>query len=212
MLESTPSSWLKDELAVTYANHLLTTDRERAFDYALELFETEISDIYHSREIFEPNGGRSSSGSPIPGVNALISSLLDENPHRLLNALSASELTDTTQRYRRSETALDAAMDLWAQKNLEGFADWVISRQDAPEYKAGATLVVNRLTRQKEFEPAMEWAESIQTEDDESNYRVQNVYHNWVKRDPEAATAWRLSEDFRHDPKNFPLPEVEQEP
>ncbi|MGJ8725652.1 MAG: hypothetical protein ACSHYB_13920 [Roseibacillus sp.] len=211
MLDKTPRSWLKDELAITYANHLLTTDRQEAFDYALQFFGGELS-TFTRRKTFDYPGGRSSSSSQlVPGANELISSLLEQNPESLLNTLIPNETSDQAPVTNAQREAFNTASKLWSQQDLTGFADWVISRKGTREYSDGAARMTKALTAQKELGLAMEWAETIPIDDGRRNYRAEQLYTTWVKSDPENAAAWRLSEDFSQDPDKFPLPEGYQE-
>ena len=204
-LEETPHSWLKDELEVTYAKHLLTTDPEKAFDYALDLFAGDLSNLLHKRQTEYP-GGSSSSIPVVPGAKELISSLFEKDPERLLNGLP-DEQADPSRRQSSDETAFNIASNLWARKDLEGFADWVLSNQDTPKYSAGAIKMVESLKGKGEYGAAIEWAESIPIEEGKRNTRLQGAYREWLRKDLEGAVAWRLSDDFGHNPKEFPLPE-----
>ena len=212
MLDKTPRSWLKDELAISYANHLLTTDREKAFDYALQFLGGELSTFTHRKTLDYPGGSSTSSSQLVPGANELISSLLEQNPESLLNTLLPNEESDRTPVTNAQREAFNTASKLWSQKDLTGFADWVISRKGTREYSDGAARMTTALTAQKEFGPAMEWAESIPIDAGRRNYRAENLYSTWVKSDPESAAAWRLSDEFSQDPDKFLLPAEYQEP
>jgi hypothetical protein len=95
---------------------------------------------------------------------------------------------------------------LWADRDPQGFADWIES-QPTPEKRAqGAQMMIGHLMNDQDYAEAAEWAGSM-GEGEHSNNMLMNVVANWVSADREAARAWfaqaKLPEQTRENLKGY---------
>ncbi|YCM42999.1 hypothetical protein V2O64_16955 [Verrucomicrobiaceae bacterium 227] len=202
MIESTPKSWLKEDLAITYASHILASDPERGFDYAVDFLKNDFSDSNRYTQIRTESGG-SSSGNSNAGSEQLISSLLHIDAPALLNELIPGDGSDGVS------SAFRSASSRWAGHDVGAYAEWLGEHQDRPGiYESGVPNIVSALSDKGEYEAGMEWAESIPMEEGKTNHEMRNLYTNWVHNDPEGAIAWRISDSFTGDPDHYPLPQT----
>lgn len=205
IIESTPKGWLKEDFAIMYANHLLSADPERGFEYAVNFLKNEFTTSERFTEIkwerITVRNGTSDAGS-----GELINSLIRRDAPALLNGL----LPDSPS--NGGGEALRTASEGWASQDFEAYVNWLGGHQDnSAIYEGGVSTIVNVLKNQGEFEAGMEWMESISRGEEKTNFQMSDLYRNWVSSNPEAATAWRLSDRFKGNPENFPLPKTTEQ-
>ena len=202
MLENTPKSWLKDDLGITYASHLLVSDPERGFEHAVNFLKNDFGDSNRYTQIKTKNGS-SGSGNADAGSGQLISNLLNQDAPALLNGLLPGP-----DRVGRND-AFYKASSAWAANDVGAYAEWLGGHRENPAiYEAGASDIVDVLQNKGEFEIGMEWAESIPVAEGETSYHMSRLYNTWQRKDPEGASAWRLSDRFTGNPEHFPLPKT----
>lgn len=202
MIESTPKSILKEDLSISYANHLLSTDPEKGFEYGVDFLKNDHDSSGRVSMIRHENG-QSFRGHSYEAPAELISNLIRQNPSALLNEF----IPDPNS--KGGYNTFRNASSRWAHHDLDAYAEWVQGHQDNPvAYQNGVTDIVSNLKDRGEFEAGMEWAQSVPTKERGSDYQIKSLFKSWSRRHPEAATAWRLSDKFTGNPADYPIPKT----
>ncbi len=208
MVDNTPASWLKEDLEVKYASHLLLADPDRGYNYSLNYLKNGIAEYQRHDEV-KVEGRSQYSYHAIAGSTQLISNLVDQNAQDLLNELLPDTISEN--RYMMRQTAFDTASNYWVQQDVGAYADWLSEQKDnTPLYRTGVSKIVNILGQRGEFEAGIEWAQSVPDLENQLANKTRQLYFQWFRRDPEGAVAWRLSDNFKGDPKQFPVPKTIQ--
>lgn len=100
---------------------------------------------------------------------------------------------------------------LWANRDPEGFADWIESQATPEKRTQGAQTMVGYLMNEQNYAEAAEWAGSMGENEPNQNSLI-NVISNWSSYDREEARAWfeqaKLSEQTRRNLQSY-FPESE---
>ena len=209
MLEGTESVVQKREQLALLGPQLVHDDPEGAYDFLGTLLSEggSFSDL-RTDMILRPQGGLSYSGGS-NNNNPFLDALMLNDPARTLEVYFEKQSPDLNQHHNYYQ--LSNLAKNWASEDLWGFSDWV-GQQEGEQYNYSARILSEQLTQFGEYEAALQWDLSLSSGNENSNWRAENTYKNWLRSDPESATEWRLSEDFQNDPERFPLPLSEQTP
>lgn len=199
ILESTPKSWLRDDLGVSYAQHLFKEDPERGFEVAIELFKDNFGGFSRDTSIRTESGNSSFSfvSSESSGEHELINDLVGHGGAGVLDALKPESGS--------RNAAFNVASDQYVKQDLNGYASWLEGQQENTKiYEFGVHRLTQSLKKMGEYAAGMEW---LQSTPGGSRYREINYYNDWLRTDPEAAVAWRNSDQFNGNLEDFPIPD-----
>lgn len=190
---------------------LVRTDPDRAFEVAAQLF-TKFPDALRSMtHIVFPNGGSTSSGSGSQPARQLLDSLINHDPVRVME-MHEAQLAEAPQvngasepegaigvtsigtalggfgnSYSSSATMADHIASRWATQDLEGFAEWVVEKNDPATTTRSAPAIIGQLRRQQRFDEAMTWA--METGENRSA-SLTHLFTTWHHSMPEQAIQW----------------------
>ena len=163
------------EIGKTYVE----SDPEKAFALAAEILESTNGSLSPALSINTNNGG-TDWGADYDSAEKFMSSLLNEDPERVMDMLAGSDL---------EAEAFTGMSQEWADTDVDAYASWA-TRQDDPEVRSEATdHIVSSLAQQDRFEEAGDWALSdySATTGGGSMYRL---VHFWKDSDPDGAAQW----------------------
>ncbi|YCM42279.1 hypothetical protein V2O64_13285 [Verrucomicrobiaceae bacterium 227] len=203
LVDSFPSSWLKEDLAMAFSRNLLETDPEAAIAYAGDFFNRET--ISWERGVSIATDDKSTTFQPRPSeASQLFTELFNQDAPKFLDVLASKVETRSNGEEGVSANFRKAA-EQWMNKDLLEFADWVNEHQQNERvFDYGASRVSDQLSRRGDYETAVDWAQSRSDGGDE---QLPGIYKRWLNNQPEAAVAWRLSEEFTGKPEDFPIPQ-----
>ncbi|WP_193211490.1 hypothetical protein [Luteolibacter marinus] len=161
---------------------LLSSDPDQAFAMAERIFSLD-PDALSGMTTIHYGGGGSGWGSGAPEANRLIASLVSRDPARTLEMVMG---TDPSSGHRSS---FQQVANIWAQQDLDGYADWVGRQDDPSTHTQGVNVMVSRLTESGRFDDAVEWAMSLKESENRYNY-LPNLIHQWGRSDRQAAVEW----------------------
>ena len=164
-------------------NSLVKTDPEQAFALARELFAVCPDALNQVCEVYYGNRA-SGAGDPIPGLRGFLDGLMDQDPAR---AMELHTLVSKGPSEGAAYWTIRTLAQTWAARDLPAFGDWVNEQSDPAVRDAGGSVMIRQLTIQKQFEPALKWAEGIQ---DARVTQLYNVIFAWQGTDPAAAGKW----------------------
>jgi len=177
-----PTSWAKQDQLALLGNHYLENDPAKALQFADRILSEKGRFGWRAHEIIVDDW-RSSAPGAVPPSSLFLDQLLATDPKALMEAtLTSSE--ETSGNYQSVGAA-------WARRDLPGYADWVSTQKDTGIYNESATAVTNQLLKEGHMEEAMEWAESIPTDDNSKSTLVTKAYRDWLSTAPEAARTWK---------------------
>ncbi|MES2440739.1 MAG: hypothetical protein V4584_16855 [Verrucomicrobiota bacterium] len=153
---------------------MVRSDPEQAYAIARELLVRGGGQLGF-KTVVEYAGGTDSSGESHSKARELMDELFSKDPAR------TAELTVVGDKLLPNFSEYAA---LWANWDLEAFAEWT-NRQTQPEVrKQSVGFICNELYQLDEYAEAMEWARSGGHEYSASRFS------RWWKNQPEAAEAW----------------------
>ena len=175
-------------------NSLVKTDPEQAFALARELFAVCPDALYQMDLIYYGNRA-SGGGDLIQGLNGLLDGLMDQDPAR---AMELHTLVSKGPSEGAAYWTIRALAQTWAARDLPAFGEWVNEQSDPAIRDAGGSVMISQLINQKQFEPALKWAEGLQ---DARVTQLYNVIFAWQDTDPAAAGKWLDASDLTEKDK-----------
>ncbi|MFT6864653.1 MAG: hypothetical protein ACJAVK_003221, partial [Akkermansiaceae bacterium] len=179
-----PKGWAKEDQLAALARHHFKDNPEKAVEIAAFILQ-ENGGLDSRYTWIYREGGSSGSGignDPIPS---------------LLNQLTTSHGEALIEKVLTEEGGYATVANAWAQQDLSGFAAWT-NKQDNPDiYRNSALIVVSQLTEKRHYSEAMDWAQSLQTEETTSvPYQTRNTYRRWFQANPDEARTWKENASF----------------
>ena len=140
------------------------------------------------------NGGSGGSDS-IQGLRGFLDGLMDQDPARAmeLHTLVSKKLSGGA-----AFATFRIPAKTWADRDLPAFGDWVNEQSDPAVRDAGGSVMISQLIDQKQFEPALKWAEGLQ---DARVTQLNRVISAWQSTDPAAAGKWLDASDLTEEDK-----------
>ena len=173
---------------------LLRENPDRAFEIAKQLFSDHPNALNNRSHVFFPHGS-SSRGGDGGGSLQLLQALVAEDPVRAMTTFAAGPYEPANA---LSYTA-NTVSSIWAERDLEGYAQWVVDRDDPDIQKRAAPAIVGILTQQQRYEEALEW--SMGTVEDHAHYPLGPLIQQWSLLDPNAASQWIEQADIPEERK-----------
>lgn len=171
---------------------LVSTDPDKAFEIAEKMFEKNPEALNLMTTIRYENGS-SSSGEDNETSNRLMSSLLAEDPERVMAMVLPAKAENIGQ------SAFKQLASTWAAQDVEGYAHWVNGQTDPAVREPAARMLIFRLQNEENYSEAAEWTMSLQqpSRDSQLDYLV----GQWSRNSPEEARLWLESANLPEDLK-----------
>lgn len=219
--------------------HLARTDPDRAFEVAEELFERLPNSLGLTTRIVYPNGGSSSRGvsqGPSALLDTLIArdpARAMEMQERIaanraevpeqpatggavagasvggIIGNSFSSFSSGSYSSYSGGSPIDHIASRWAQQDVEGFAEWVVERNDSDVTNRSAPVIVNQLRGQHRFDEAAEWAMGMTTN---RQAHLSNLIQSWNRSNPDQAREWLESADLPEQDRAHLQPLIQARP
>lgn len=203
--EETKGSAVAGSRLTAVALAVARTDPDRAFSLAKKLFEVCPNPWEEGLTVMTASGGSTRWGGDNSEVDTLLATLMDKDPRRAME-LAVGLPTESSDPFGATGVLAQHAGILWANRDPEGFGDWIES-QPTPEKRAqGTQMMIGYLMSEQDYAGAADWAGSM-SEGDSGNSMLISVVANWTSNDMEAARAWfekaQLSEEERRNLQGY---------
>lgn len=183
--ESTKAPRIAAERLATVGLSLAQSDPDKALELTHKLFSIYPDALDGMTLVRFPNGS-SGSGSSMKEVQELMNGLMDKNPAKVLEMIPPDGKRSDGG---RSFTQL---ANKWATNDLVAYTNWVNQQTDPAVRDPAASVVVNQLTQQQQFQEAVEWASSTET----TKGNMFNIFYQWNRSNPAEAKTWLESADI----------------
>lgn len=165
---------------------LAQTDPAKALDLTQKLFTIYPDALSAMTWVKTPNGN-SGTGSNMKAVRELMDGLMAKDPAKVLELIPP-----TVEGSASGNGTFSILANIWAKQDLVAYTEWV-NRQSNPKIRdEAATVVVDQLTNQKQFQEATEWAMSSE----KAKISVANIIYQWNRTNPDEARAWLDAADL----------------
>lgn len=176
----TKAPFVASQRLAVAAMHFLSTDPDKAFELAADLFGASPNAMGQYKTVKVANSTMH-FGAENQDVNNLVNAMLAKDPARLIEMQLPTSESDGQRMSGFSNLA-----NHWVEADLAGFAEWTKQQSD-PLVRDQATInIVNKLRGENDFAGAAGWA-AIMSE--QKGY-LENLMTDWVRTDPQAAGTW----------------------
>lgn len=170
------------ERLATVGLSLVSTDPDKAFELAEKMFEKNPEALTLTTTIRYENGSSSSGGNHEVSTR-FITSLLAEDPDRVMSMASSPSQIDG-----KAKLAFVSLANSWAVQDVKGYADWV-NRQTNPVVREPAEgTLIDRLENNGNYSEAAEWTMSLKQQS--RDLRLSSLMRSWRDSSPEEARLW----------------------
>ena len=166
----------------------IADDSERAFETLGEMLAACPDAMWIHDRVAETNGFGTVTFE-VPGVKDFATSLLNVDPGRALDVALATHAKVPGIFRNPWNGALGRLADMWSERDLEGFRQWLEKHREGPVLDGGAGLLAWTYAHRGNFPEALRWALSIGDEQELAG-RIDEVAERWAKQDPEALRQW----------------------
>jgi hypothetical protein len=192
--ESTKAPRIAAERLASVGLSLAQSDPDKALELTQKLFTIFPDALEGITWVRYPNGS-SGSGASIEEVDQLVNGLMDRNPAQVLEMIPPG-----AERSMHGGSAFSRLANKWAENDLVGYTNWVNQQSDPAVRDPAASVVVDQLTQQHQFQEAVEWA----TSSEQTRAGLFNIFYQWNRTNPGEARAWLDSADLSNsERKNF---------
>jgi len=180
--QETKSPRVAAERLAAVGSKLIQSDPDQALSVMRQILTTYPSALQDMTWVEFPEGGRGDS-QPVAGMDAITAALLDRSPGELLTM--AAQIKGG-QRFQAAP--FDVLASSWAQRDLEGFGNWVNQQTDPAISKPAINAMVQQLSNRSDFQEAAQWAQTLNENDAADSLR--SLMYNWGDNDPDNARSW----------------------
>jgi hypothetical protein len=184
--EATKAPRIAAERLATVGLSLAQSDPDKALELTQKIFTILPDALDGITWVRYPNGS-SGSGDSIEEVDQLVNGLMDRNPAQVLEMIP-----NGADRPMHGNSTFSKLANRWAENDLVGYTNWVNQQSDPAVRDPAASVVVDQLTQQHQFQEAVEWA----TSSEKTRGGLFNIFYQWNRTNPGEARAWLDSADL----------------
>jgi hypothetical protein len=184
--ESTKAPRIAAERLAAVGLSWAQSDPGKALELTQKLFTIYPDALDGMTWVKYPNGS-SGSGSEMKVVGELVNGLMDRNPAQVLEMIPPAK-----GQSEHGHSAFSKLANKWAENDLVAYTNWVNQQTDPAVRDPAASVVVNQLTEQHQFQEAVEWASSSE----KTKGNMFNIFYQWNRSNPDEARAWLESADI----------------
>ncbi|QJE98696.1 hypothetical protein [Luteolibacter luteus] len=184
--KETKAPYILSQRLATAALHYLSSDREKAFELAKDLFEAAPNALGQSKNVKVENSTLS-FGSDNTDVMNLLNAMMATDPARTVELQ-----LPTAEASGQRVNSFSLLTSQWADSDLPAFAEWT-KRQSDPVVRDYATAkIASKLRSDQNYPEAVDWIMSMS----KSEEYLENAVLEWGRYDREAAGAWLEAADL----------------
>lgn len=178
--KATKAPAIATQRLATVGMNSVESDPDKAFEIAEALFKANPNAMSVETTIEGPDSVSSWHYSNNNTVEELVTALMTKDPARTME-LQAPD----SQPFGR-------VANIWAELDIVAYTHWVNQQSDPETRNKAASVLVNQLIDQEQYQEAAEWAMSSETTRD----NLVNLIHQWNQSDPAEAKKWLETTDL----------------
>jgi hypothetical protein len=171
---------------------LVHSNPEKAFEAAAAIFAISPGAMDEPVKVTYPGGATTWAEESAQEIYSLLGGLGAKDPARTLE-MALPAITEPAK-----SGTFSYLTTTWAERDLAGYTQWVNRQNDPRVREPAARLVVSRLSVDRQYGEALEWALSL---DAPQNSRPDSIYRKWKEEDPQEARQWLESADLSAERK-----------